>query len=129
VLLKTYQLSKGNPIQDMKEMLAKLKGQILARDWSVHVKGFGVTGYAGPVLEQALKADAHVVETVAHMMSAVHYFGDVDVICDIGGQDIKVKVLDVDARGRIKLSMKEVSEAEGGLPSKAPAQDSESAAE
>jgi polyribonucleotide nucleotidyltransferase len=41
------------------------------------------------------------------------------------GQTIKVKVLDVDARGRIKLSMKEVSEAEGGLPSKqqdAPAQ-------
>tara|TARA_R110000787_G_scaffold333_4_gene1091 strand:+ start:15868 stop:18033 length:2166 start_codon:yes stop_codon:yes gene_type:complete len=32
------------------------------------------------------------------------------------GQQIKVKVLDVDARGRIKLSMKEVSEAEGGLP-------------
>ncbi|HAD08978.1 MAG TPA: polyribonucleotide nucleotidyltransferase [Porticoccaceae bacterium] len=32
------------------------------------------------------------------------------------GQSIKVKVLDVDARGRIKLSMKEVSEAEGGLP-------------
>ena len=24
------------------------------------------------------------------MMSATHYFGDVDVICDIGGQDIKV---------------------------------------
>ncbi|MCO4762501.1 MAG: CoA activase [Myxococcales bacterium] len=90
VLLKTYQLSKGNPIQDMKEMLAKLKHQILVRDWNVHVKGFGVTGYAGPVLEQALQADAHVVETVAHMMSAVHYFGDVDVICDIGGQDIKV---------------------------------------
>ncbi len=90
VLLKTYQLSKGNPIQDMKEMLAKLKRQILEKDWTVHVKGFGVTGYAGPVLEQALKADAHVVETVAHMMSAVHYFGDVDVICDIGGQDIKV---------------------------------------
>ncbi len=32
------------------------------------------------------------------------------------GQEIKVKVLDVDARGRIKLSMKDVSEAEGGLP-------------
>src|SRR5207249_6390466 len=25
-----------------------------------------------------------------HMMAAVKYFGDVDVICDIGGQDIKV---------------------------------------
>jgi hypothetical protein len=34
--------------------------------------------------------DVNVVETVAHMMSAVHFFGDVDVICDIGGQDIKV---------------------------------------
>jgi len=34
------------------------------------------------------------------------------------GQTIKVKVLDVDARGRIKLSMKEVSEEEGGLPQK-----------
>ena len=43
------------------------------------------------------------------------------------GQQIKVKVLDVDARGRIKLSMKEVSEAEGGLPPKA--QDAEPAAE
>ena len=32
----------------------------------------------------------NIVETVAHMMSAVHYFGDIDVICDIGGQDIKV---------------------------------------
>ena len=43
------------------------------------------------------------------------------------GQQIKVKVLDVDARGRIKLSMKEVSEAEGGLPPKA--QDAAPAAE
>ncbi|OUS10064.1 polyribonucleotide nucleotidyltransferase [Gammaproteobacteria bacterium 53_120_T64] len=45
------------------------------------------------------------------------------------GQNIKVKVLDVDARGRIKLSMKEVSEAEGGLAPKAPAKDTEPAAE
>ena len=90
VLLKTYQLSKGNPIQDMKEMMATLQGQITERGWDVAIRGFGVTGYAGGVLEEALRADAHVVETVAHMMSAVHYFGDVDVICDIGGQDIKV---------------------------------------
>src|SRR4051794_7874615 len=34
-------------------------------------------------------ADVNIVETVAHMLSAVHFFGDVDVICDIGGQDIK----------------------------------------
>jgi predicted nucleotide-binding protein (sugar kinase/HSP70/actin superfamily) len=32
----------------------------------------------------------NIVETVAHMMAATKYFGEVDVICDIGGQDIKV---------------------------------------
>ncbi|MEO6771645.1 MAG: acyl-CoA dehydratase activase-related protein, partial [Kofleriaceae bacterium] len=33
---------------------------------------------------------ANIVETVAHMMSAKRWFPAVDVICDIGGQDIKV---------------------------------------
>ncbi len=42
------------------------------------------------MLEEVALADVNIVETVAHMMSAVHFFGDVDVICDIGGQDIKV---------------------------------------
>ena len=42
------------------------------------------------VLEESLRADVNIVETVAHMMAAVQFFGDVDVICDIGGQDIKV---------------------------------------
>jgi predicted nucleotide-binding protein (sugar kinase/HSP70/actin superfamily) len=42
------------------------------------------------VLEKTVKSDVNIVETVAHMMSATTYFGDVDVICDIGGQDIKV---------------------------------------
>src|SRR2546430_2056861 len=40
-----------------------------------------------------------IVETVAHMMAAVKYFGDVDVICDIGGQDIKVLFM---AHGEIR---------------------------
>jgi predicted nucleotide-binding protein (sugar kinase/HSP70/actin superfamily) len=34
-----------------------------------------------------------VVETIAHMRSSTAYYGDVDVICDIGGQDIKVLFL------------------------------------
>ncbi len=52
--------------------------------------GFGATGYAADVLQECVKSDVNIVETVAHMMSAVKFFGDVDVICDIGGQDIKV---------------------------------------
>ena len=56
----------------------------------MEVMGFGATGYAADVLKESVKSDASIVETVAHMMSATHYFGDIDVICDIGGQDIKV---------------------------------------
>ncbi len=100
LVLMTYRLSKGNPIEDMREMLGELRQQAEARGWTLDIAGFGVTGYAGPVLEGALRADAHVVETIAHMRSAVHCFGDVDVICDIGGQDIKVLFLkngDVDS--------------------------------
>jgi activator of 2-hydroxyglutaryl-CoA dehydratase len=61
-----------------------------AQGATIEVTGFGVTGYAGDVLEKSLGADANIVETVAHMMSAKRWFPNVDVICDIGGQDIKV---------------------------------------
>ncbi|WP_428263814.1 BadF/BadG/BcrA/BcrD ATPase family protein [Haliangium sp.] len=90
ILKKCYQLSKGNPIQDMKDMFADMRAWATDQGASIEVLGFGVTGYAGDVMEKALAADANIVETVAHMMSAKHYFSDVDVICDIGGQDIKV---------------------------------------
>lgn len=90
ILAKGYQLSKGNPIQDTKELLAQLKAYVTDQGAELEVKGFGATGYAADVLEECVKSDVNVVETVAHMMSAVHFFGDVDVICDIGGQDIKV---------------------------------------
>ena len=55
--------------------------------------GLGATGYAADMLEETLHADVNIVETVAHMMSAMQYFADVDVICDIGGQDIKVLLM------------------------------------
>ncbi|MBN8216271.1 MAG: CoA activase [Spirochaetes bacterium] len=90
ILLKEYVLSKGNPIQDMKEMLHSLKARVHEQGASLEILGFGATGYAAPVLEESVKADVNVIETVAHMRSSVAYFGDVDVICDIGGQDIKV---------------------------------------
>lgn len=91
ILMKVYVLSQGNPIADMKEMLAELKARVEAQGATLEVTGFGATGYAADVLGESLKADVNIVETVAHMMSAVHFFGDdVDVICDVGGQDIKV---------------------------------------
>jgi predicted CoA-substrate-specific enzyme activase len=91
ILCKAYQLSKGNPIQDAKELLAQLRDYIEKdQKAKLEIMGFGATGYAADVLQECVRSDVNVVETVAHMMSAVHFFGDVDVICDIGGQDIKV---------------------------------------
>lgn len=90
IILKAYQLSKGNPIQDTKEILQQMNDHVASCGATLEVLGFGATGYAADVLEASVKSDVNIVETVAHMMSAVHFFGDVDVICDIGGQDIKV---------------------------------------
>jgi activator of 2-hydroxyglutaryl-CoA dehydratase/predicted nucleotide-binding protein (sugar kinase/HSP70/actin superfamily) len=90
ILFKTYMLSKGNPIEDMQILLANIREYGRKQGIKLEIAGFGATGYAGAVLEQALNADVSIVETVAHMIAAVHFFGDVDVICDVGGQDIKV---------------------------------------
>lgn len=90
ILKKVYTLSKGNPIQDMKDMFTEMRQWAADQGATIEVTGFGVTGYAGDVLEKSLGADANIVETVAHMMSAKRWFPNVDVICDIGGQDIKV---------------------------------------
>ena len=104
IVCKAYQLSKGNPIQDTKELLRQIRDKVSAQGATMECVGFGATGYAADVLEECVLADVNIVETVAHMMSAVHFFGDVDVICDIGGQDIKVLFMkDGDIKG-FKLS-------------------------
>src|SRR5688572_29740394 len=90
ILKKVYTLSKGNPIQDMKDMFAQMREWATEQGAKLECTGVGVTGYAGDVLQKSLGADANIVETVAHMMSAKRWFPAVDVICDIGGQDIKV---------------------------------------
>ncbi len=100
LLCKQYQLSKGNPIQDTRELLAKIKNYASEQSCKLDVLGFGATGYAADVLEKSTCCDVNVVETVAHMMSAKAACGDgIDVICDIGGQDIKVLFLQ---HGQIK---------------------------
>ncbi len=93
VLAKAYRLSQGNPIEDARVLLVQLRQHVAGQDAELEVLGFGATGYAADVLEESLGADVNIVETVAHQMSAVHQFGEVDVICDIGGQDIKVLFL------------------------------------
>jgi activator of 2-hydroxyglutaryl-CoA dehydratase/predicted nucleotide-binding protein (sugar kinase/HSP70/actin superfamily) len=90
LLYKDYVLSRGNPIVDVREMFGRLNGWLEGGGVALEIIGTGVTGYASAILEQAFSFDLAVVETVAHMKSARRWYGDVDVICDVGGQDIKV---------------------------------------
>jgi predicted CoA-substrate-specific enzyme activase len=99
VLCKTYQLSKGNPIEDTQEVLAKVYAQVTSQGATLKVLGVGTTGYAKDVLKDTVGADVALVETVAHTQSALHYYPDADVICDVGGQDIKIIIL---KDGRVK---------------------------
>jgi predicted CoA-substrate-specific enzyme activase len=99
VLCKSYQLSKGNPIEDTKEIVEDLRRQVEAQNARLEVLGVGTTGYAKDVLRDVLKADVALVETVAHTESALKYYDDPHVIVDVGGQDIKLIVL---KNGRVK---------------------------
>lgn len=104
VLMKEYILSKGNPIVDIKEMLSSMNDKVEKQGKKLKIRGVGVTGYAANVLEKVLNADIAVIETIAHLQSAVQIFGDTDVICDIGGQDIKVLFLKNSELRNFKLS-------------------------
>ncbi len=99
VLSKTYQLSNGNPIEDTIEVLSKLEDQITRQGAELKVLGVGTTGYAKDILKDVVGADAALVETVAHTQAGLHFYKDVDVICDVGGQDIKIIILH---DGRVK---------------------------
>lgn len=88
ILASVYVQSKGNPIEDAKALFRdireKARGQVL---------GLALTGYGKDLLKDILGADIGVVETVAHATSALHAFPDADVICDVGGTDVKIMIL------------------------------------
>ncbi|MEO8661682.1 MAG: BadF/BadG/BcrA/BcrD ATPase family protein [Bryobacteraceae bacterium] len=99
ILAKAYQLSRGNPMEDTMEIFAKLEKQITDQGATLKVLGVGTTGYAKDILKDVVGADAAVVETVAHTQAGLHFYDNVDVICDVGGQDIKIIIL---KNGRVK---------------------------
>lgn len=98
VLVKAYQLSKGNPIEDTVDILGKIRSQVEEQGAVLEVLGIGTTGYAKDILKDVLHADVALVETVAHTQAGLHFYPDTDVICDVGGQDIKIIILN---QGRV----------------------------
>ena len=88
LLFACYALSRGNPIEDAKDLLRQIR-----QSGFQAIGGLALTGYGKDLLNNILGADVSVVETVAHARAALHFFPDADVICDVGGCDIKVMIL------------------------------------
>ena len=83
-----YAMSKGNPIEDAKALFRQIRDAGFAK-----IGGLALTGYGKDLLQNIIGADMGVVETVAHATAALHYFPDADVICDVGGVDVKIMIL------------------------------------
>jgi len=98
VLIKAYQLSKGNPIEDTIDILGNIQKQVEDQGATLEILGVGTTGYAKDILKDVLQADVALVETVAHTQAGLHFYPETDVICDVGGQDIKIIILN---QGRV----------------------------
>jgi len=88
LLASIYVQSKGNPIEDAKALLRELRARGFTR-----IGALALTGYGKDLLKDILGADVAIVETVAHATAALHYFPDADVICDVGGTDVKIMIL------------------------------------
>jgi predicted CoA-substrate-specific enzyme activase len=88
LLFTCYGASHGNPIDDAKALMRQIRGAGYDR-----ISALAVTGYGKDLLTDILGADLAVVETVAHAQAATYFFPDADVICDVGGCDVKVMIL------------------------------------
>jgi predicted CoA-substrate-specific enzyme activase len=88
LLSSCYAPSIGNPIEDAKALFRQLR-----EAGYTNIGGLGITGYGKDLLKDIVGTDMAIVETVAHATAALHYFPDADVICDVGGVDVKIMIL------------------------------------
>jgi len=89
LLFSCYALSKGNPIEDAKSLFRQVRSVVSDKD----IMALALTGYGKDLLKGILGADCPVVETIAHASAGLHFFPDADCICDVGGVDVKIMIL------------------------------------
>lgn len=83
----------GEPAEDARTILAEARAALAEiAPWAV-IESAAVTGYGAPWMAPLLGADADLIETAAHALSARAVAPDAAMVCDVGGQDIKVLTL------------------------------------
>jgi predicted CoA-substrate-specific enzyme activase len=88
LLFSCYAPSQGNPIEDAKALFRQLRQAGFEK-----MGALALTGYGKDLLKEVIGSDLGIVETVAHATAALHFFPDADVICDVGGTDVKIMIL------------------------------------
>ena len=89
ILDSFYASNEGDPIRVAKEGLLNIKKRYDDMGAELEIAAVGTTGYGEQLFAHALRAECHVVETVAHARAASKYVPDASFILDIGGQDMK----------------------------------------
>ncbi len=89
-----YAPNEGEPLEVAKEALCNLYSLYKSQGCELEIQACGTTGYGEFMFSQALNADYHTVETVAHAHAAQQYEPQATFILDIGGQDMKAIWLD-----------------------------------
>jgi predicted CoA-substrate-specific enzyme activase len=100
LLFSCYALSKGNPIEDAKALFRQIKEAV----GDGEILGVAITGYGKDLLKDIVGADCPVVETIAHATAGLHFFPDADCICDVGGVDVKIMILNQGAVTDFRLN-------------------------
>lgn len=86
LLYSFYTNNHGSSINSAVEMLNDLYAQLPP---GAQIANSVVTGYGEALLQAALHVDGGEVETIAHYTAAEYFSPGVDLILDIGGQDMK----------------------------------------
>lgn len=89
-----YAPNEGEPLKVAQKALMDLHDSYAEAGCKLTILGVGTTGYGELMFAQALNADSHTVETVAHAHAAQRYVPDASFILDIGGQDMKALWID-----------------------------------
>jgi len=86
LLYSYYMNNSGSPLKSALDILDDLYTRLPAQ---AKIANTAVTGYGEGLLKAALGFDIGEVETVAHYTAAAFFNPDVDLVLDIGGQDMK----------------------------------------
>ena len=86
MLYSHYHSNDGSPLDSAVEIVRDIYHKIPGK---AYIAGACVTGYGEAIIKEALKLDLGEIETMAHYKAAEFFNKDVDLIIDIGGQDMK----------------------------------------